>query len=72
MATRRYAYYYAVIDPDLGDMCVAVHDTTNDCSSNPNYIPISEPNGNYLFKYYNRSNGKWYTDAEFTTEWTLA
>ena len=67
---RRYQFYYAVIDPALGDMCVQVQDTTDDCSSNPNYIPIPEYNGNYLWKYYDRETGKWYIDAAHTTEWS--
>ena len=69
---QQYQYAYAVIDPSLGDMCVGVEDTTVDCSSDPNYIPIPEANGDYICKYYNRSNGKWYTDAAFTDEWIPA
>lgn len=69
METRRYQYLYAVIEPSMGDMCVEVVDTTVK-STNPNYIEIPEYNENYIMKYYNRSNGKWYTDAGFTNEWT--
>lgn len=68
---QQYAYYYAVIDP-ADNMCISVLDTTVDYSDDPNYIEIPSPDGNYLWKYYNRSNGKWYTDAAFTNEWTPA
>lgn len=69
---QQYQYAYAVINPDLGDMCYEVLDTTVDYSGDPNYIEIPTADGNYLFKYYNRANGKWYTDAAFTNEWTPA
>ena len=65
---QNYQYLYAVIDPSLGDMCVGVQDTTQE-TSDPNFIPIPYDNGEYLFKYYNRADGKWYYDAEFTNEW---
>lgn len=68
MEQRKYQFIYAVIDPTLGDMCVGVQDTTLE-STDPNLIRIPYDNGEYLFKYYNRSNGKWYEDAEFTIEW---
>lgn len=68
---QQYQYIYAVIDPTLGDMCVEIRDTTLE-STDPNCILIPEENSGYLFKYYNRENGKWYTDAAFTNEWTPA
>lgn len=71
MATRRYQYAYAVIDP-VDDMCIRVEDTTYDCSGNPNYIPIHPYNEEYIMKYYNRENGKWYLDAQKTQEWIPA
>lgn len=66
---QQYQYAYAVISPEMGDMCYEVLDTTVEYADDPNYIDIGTYNGNYLFKYYNRSNGKWYIDAGFTTEW---
>jgi hypothetical protein len=72
MLTRRYQYCYAVIDPTLNDMCIRVEDTTVDCSEDPNYIAISEYNGNYLCKYYDRATGKWYLEAEHINEWVPA
>lgn len=63
-----YAYYYAVIDLETG-MCIEVQDTTNymDPEEFPDYIAIPEPSMSYLMKYYNWADGKWYTDAAFTT-----
>lgn len=71
MSMRRYQYCYAVIDPNLGDMCVGVEDTTLE-ATDPNYIPIPEYNGNYLCKYYDRATGKWYLEAEHINEWIPA
>lgn len=70
----QYQYAYAVIDPSRGDICKAVLDTTDEYPSDeyPNHIDIGTYNGEYLFKYYNRENGKWYTDAAKTNEWTPA
>lgn len=67
---RRYAYNYAVIDP-MDNMCIQVMTRTSeiDTTENPEVIPIPTYNEEYLFKYYNRENGKWYVDAAFTTEW---
>lgn len=66
--SQQYAYKYAVIDPSCGDQCIGYDDTTLE-STDPNYILIDEWLDGYLFKYYNRANGKWYYDAEFTQEW---
>lgn len=71
---QQYAYAYAVIDPNRGNVCYEVLDTTAEYPSDeyPNHIPVPTADGNYLFKYYNRANGLWYTDAAFTNEWTPA
>lgn len=69
MTARHYQYAYAIIDPTQNDMCIGTDDTTNDCSGNPNYIPINPYSENYICKYYNRENGKWYVDAAKTQEW---
>lgn len=66
---RRYQYVYAVIDPDLDDMCVQVQDTTINCSGDPNYIPLDTYNEEYLFKYYDRATRKWFLEATHETEW---
>lgn len=68
MNTRRYQYAYAVIDPNLNDMCIQVESTTYDHSDNPNYIPI-QYNEEYLCKYYDRETGKWYLESTHETEW---
>lgn len=67
MATYRYQYYYAIIDLETGE-CVEVQDTTDyiDPNEYPEYIRISELNWGYLGNYYNRENGNWYTDPDFT------
>lgn len=67
---RRYAYKYAVIDP-VDNMCVQVLTRTleADTIAHPEYIPISVYNEEYLFKYYDRTNDKWYEDVDFTIEW---
>lgn len=70
MATN-YDYYYAIIDLDSG-MCVEVIDTTN-YYNRADYVPIDEPNGEYLLKYYypipqsaGDFNGEFYWDADHT------
>lgn len=64
-----YAYHYAVID-DSG-MCIGYDDTTAE-SNDEYHILIDEWLDGYLFKYYNRADGKWYYDAAFTNEWIPA
>lgn len=65
MEMRRYQYAYAVIDPDMGDICIRVEDTTVQ-SENPNYILLDTYNEEYLLKYYDRATGIWYYDAAHT------
>lgn len=67
-----YAYAYAKINNST-NMCVGVVDTTNptmDGSTNGviTYVMISEYNEDYILKYYNWDNGKFYYDAEYTQE----
>jgi hypothetical protein len=64
---QNYAYYYAVIDLETM-MCINVMDTTRyaDPEEYPDHIAIPEPNGDYLFKYYNPEDGNFYYDAEYT------
>lgn len=66
---RRYQYKYAQIDPTLGDMCIGVHSMTSPVENDPNWIEIPVVDEEYCFKYYNRANGQWYEDAEFTIPW---
>ena len=55
-------------------MCDEVRTTTYimDTVANPDWIEIPAYNEEYIMKYYNRADGKWYEDAEFTTEWIPA
>ena len=61
-----YAYYYAIIDLETG-ICLGIADDTSYIDE-PEYIQIPEYNRDYLLKYYNRTDGKWYYDAEFQNE----
>ena len=70
-----YAYYYAVIELDTG-MCMGVIDTSS-VHDSADHIPLDEPNGEYLFKYYypipqyvGDFNGSWYEDAAHTIPWS--
>ena len=67
---RRYAYNYALIDA-IDSMCIEVKTTTReiDTTEHPEYVVIPTYNEEYLFKYYNFDNQKWYEDADFTIEW---
>lgn len=67
---QHYAYHFAVID-ETG-FCYEVLDTTINYEGRDGYVAIDEYNEDYLFKYYNRADGKWYTDSAFTDEWTPA
>ena len=79
MATN-YAYYYARLNASTG-MCTGVMDTS-DYILDPYYVPIDVYTGNYMLKYYypipetvtsfDDFQGKWYTDASHTTEWSPA
>ena len=68
---QQYAYNYAVID-ETG-MCTDVYSTSHGYDELPaDHVEVPECDGNYLFKYYNRADGKWYEDAAFTIEWSPA
>lgn len=64
---QQYANHYAQID-ETG-YCYGVTDTTYDYSDEEGYVAIPSYNDDYLEKYYNVADGKWYYDAEFTNEW---
>lgn len=65
--STNFAYAYAVIDASgwCYNVCSVSDPVTDDT-----YIAIDEYNEDYLMKYYNRADGKWYIDSAFTTEWT--
>lgn len=65
---QQYAYNYAIID-ETG-YCYEIYTTTRNYDGEEGYIEVPEYNDEYLEKYYNVNDGKWYEDAEFTIEWT--
>lgn len=65
--SMKYAYYYARILEN--GMCIEVIDDTVYIDE-PDHIIIPVWSEDYLLKYYNRADGKWYYDAEMTNEWT--
>lgn len=67
---QNYAYNYAMIDED--GWCYEICSTTRNCDDLEGYIRIDEYSDDYLEKYYNVADGKWYYDAEFTQEWIPA
>lgn len=67
--SQLYAYNYAVIDLTTGE-CLQVITRTSalDTEANPQLIEIPTCYEDYIGNYYNQADGKWYTDAAFTTE----
>lgn len=68
MTERRLAYNYAIID-ETG-WCGEIYSTSRNCDDMEGYIRIPEYSYDYMEKYYNVADGKWYHDAEFTNEAT--
>lgn len=58
------AYNYARIDVETG-LCLGCmtysYEIINDA-----YIPVPHMSNDYIDKYYNREDGLWYVDSEFT------
>lgn len=69
MVEPKLAFLYAVIDGN--NCCVSVQTTSYEVPLNT-YIPISVFTYDYMGKYYNRENGKWYYESEFVTEFIPA
>ena len=68
-----YAYKFAEID-DATSMCVGVLTTSDPSQEGPTlsgttYVPIPVYDEEYILKYYNWDNGKFYYDAEYTQEY---
>ena len=64
-----YAYNFAEIDPET-NMCVGVMSTSNPAQGNePNWVEIPVNDEDYICKYYNWDNGKFYYDPEYTQEY---
>ena len=70
MIEPRYAYNYALID-ETG-WCYEVRSTSMNCDDLEGFIPIPVYNPDYMEKYYNVADGKWYLEDSFATEWTPA
>lgn len=68
MADARITFYYALVD-ETG-WCYEVCSTSRNCDEYPDHIAISSLNTDYIEKYYNVEDGKWYLEASFTTEWS--
>lgn len=66
----QYAYNYALVDEN--GWCYEVSSTTKSHEGEEGWIAIPDYDDSYMFKYYNRADGKWYYDAEFTNEWIPA
>lgn len=76
---QQYAYKYAVLRSN--GMCTSIEDTS-DYILDPLYVPVETYDAGYLLKYYypipetvtsfDDFQGKWYTDAAHTQEWTPA
>ena len=65
---QRITFYYAEIDMDTGE-CIGVC-ALSYTTSRPEYVEILVYTEDYIEKYYNFDNGKWYLDGTFTTEWS--
>ena len=64
-----YYYNYAEIDPDT-NMCVGVQSTTVECTEDPTLVEIPVYDEEYIMKYYNWEDGKFYLEPTYETEWT--
>lgn len=68
MMEPRLAYNYALID-ETG-WCYEVRSTSLNCDDEEGFIRIPSYSYDYMDKYYNVADGKWYHDAEFQNEAT--
>lgn len=66
----RITYNYAIVD-ETG-FCWEVCTTSRNCDGMSGYVVIPEYNEDYIEKYYNVADGKWYLEETFTTEWIPA
>lgn len=57
-------YNYAKINLDTGE-CIFCMTFSYEVPL-PEYILVPEHTNDYVGKFYNQSEGKWYADAEFT------
>lgn len=62
-----YYYNYAEID-ELTNMCIGVYTMTSE-ADNPTFVPIPVYDEEFITKYYNWDNEKFYYDPEYTQEY---
>lgn len=60
-------YTYAMINQT--GLCYEVFGTSKNYDGVAGYVAISKYSADYLNKYCNVNNGKWYLEASFITEW---
>lgn len=68
-----YNYHFAEID-NTTNMCLGVMNTSDPTIEGPTqvgstYVAIEVYDEEYIFKYYNWDNGKFYHDPEYTQEY---
>lgn len=65
-------YNYAQIDASTGECLTTFTSSYQIPSSFQEYVEIPVYIGDYKGKFYNRNDGLWYLDADFTQIWTDA
>lgn len=66
-----YAYNYAEINPST-TMCIGFFSTTSPETESDTLIAVSVNDPEYIGKYYNYSDGKFYYDQAYTQEFVSA
>ena len=64
----QYTYNYVEIDPTT-NMCINFWSTSSQQPAQENVIEVPVNDPEYLLKYYNWDDGKFYYDAEYTQEY---
>lgn len=65
--SQQLQYIYAQIDPLTGK-CVSVFTSSDYIPFPDEYILITDFTYDYLDKYYNAADEKWYYESDFVTE----
>jgi len=69
---QNYYYNYAIIERAT-NMCMEVRTSSHDQSGSSDeewlYVEIDTFHEDYIFKYYNEADGKFYWDEAFTEEY---
>ena len=63
------SYIYALINES--NLCYEVCYTSNNHNDATGYVALVKYDANYINKYYNTNNRKWYWDATFAHEFVL-